>query len=51
MKSYVVDYSRMKRVELPHVDDKFNLNHLCIALTALLFMYIYKRAKDKKYSQ
>ena len=51
MKSYVVDYGRMKRIEIPRTDDKFNLNHMCIALGALLFMYIYKRAKDKKSSQ
>lgn len=51
MKSYVVDYGRMKRVEVFNPDDKFNLNHMCIALVALLFIYIYKRAKDKKSNQ
>lgn len=47
MESSVVDYKRLKRVTLPK-DDKFNLNHLCLAIGALLFVIIFKRVKDKK---
>ena len=47
MESSVVDYKRIKRVSV-QTDEKFNLNHLCFALAALLFMYMFKKAKDKK---
>ena len=50
MNSYVVDYKRIKRVEVP-VTDKFNINHLCIMVVALFGVYIYKRIKDKQSDQ
>ncbi len=50
MKSYVVDYKRMQRVEVPG-NDKFNINHFCIVIVALFCMYIFKRVKDKKSDQ
>lgn len=46
--SYVVDYKRMKRIEIPQENNKLNLNHLCFVIGALLFMYIFKRVKDKQ---
>lgn len=48
MESYVVDYKRMKRIEVEHRDEKINLNHIGIFLFALLFMYIFKKIKDKR---
>ena len=48
MESYVVDYKRMKRIEVEHGDEKINLNHIGIFLFALLFMYIFKKIKDKR---
>jgi hypothetical protein len=48
MDSYVVDYKRMKRIEIDNGDDKINLNHIGIFIFALLFMYIFKRIKDRK---
>ena len=50
MKSYVVDYKRMQRVEVPD-DDKFDINHFCIVLVGLFCMYIFKRVKDKQSDQ
>lgn len=50
MKSYVVDYKRIGRVEVQE-PDKFNINHFCIILVALFCMYIFKRIKDRKSDQ
>ena len=48
MNSYVVDYKRLKRVSISDTENKINLNHWCYAAIALLFMFIYKRVKDKQ---
>ena len=47
MESSVVDYRRLKRVSVPN-DEKINLTHWCVLIFAILFMYIFKRIKDKK---
>lgn len=47
MDSYVVDYKRLKRINVPS-DDKINVNHWVYLAVALLFMFIYKRIKDRK---
>jgi len=46
--SSVVDYNRLKRIDISDPPQKYNLNHLCMVIGALLIMYIFKRAKDKK---
>jgi hypothetical protein len=51
MNSGVVDYKRLKRVEVDYSDEKFNLNHLVMLLVALFVMYIFKRIKDKQSDQ
>lgn len=51
MESYVVDYKRMKRIEIDHSDTKFNLNHIGVFIFALLFMYIFKKIKDRRSDQ
>ena len=50
MRSDVVDYKRLKRVEVSD-DNKFNINHFCIFIVAIFCMYIYKRVKDKQSDQ
>ena len=46
--SYVVDYKRLKRIDVSDPKEKFNLTHLGVLLIALLILCIFKRVKDKK---
>lgn len=49
--SYVVDYNRMKRVDVSNPKEKFNLSHVGILLIAICVLYIFKRVKDKQSSR
>ena len=46
--SYVVDYKRLKRIDVSDPVEKFNVNHIIMVVVAIFIMYIYKRIKDKK---
>ena len=46
--SYVVDYKRLKRIDVSEPTEKFNVNHMIMVFVAIFIMYIYKRVKDKK---
>ena len=48
--SYVVDYKRLKRIDISEPAEKFNVNHMIMVIVALFVLYIYKRIKDKKSS-
>ncbi len=46
--SNVVDYKRLKRIDISEPSEKFNVNHMIMVVVALFVLYIYKRIKDKK---
>lgn len=46
--SYVVDYKRLRRINISDPPEKFNGNHIVMVVGALFVLYIYKRIKDKK---
>ena len=46
--SNVVDYKRLKKIDISEPSEKFNVNHMIMVVVALFILYIYKRIKDKK---